>query len=344
MRIREVAAADDQALGALEHASPDSGAWLVRIHVRVGYLELVSRYPGVRGYVAVEAESAGERIVGMIFSSLAPTLVGGRVVPGAYFFSLRVHPSARRRGVAARLIRHAWEQAYAGGAELAWAVVVAGNDASVAAFARAGLPRVRDVAVRAVLPHRVVPRVPPAWTVRRAATADLPALAAALNEAHSNHDLWRPIDAVELGRQLGAGGHSLADVRVVTDGTGGILAAGAVFSVGRAASVEMLGHRALPAALNRVLAAVASRLRLGDKRVLVLRHRVLLPGEPKAGRVLLHAVQAGGGSGLTTVAVPLDRRDPAWGVVSRLPGVSGRLHVVARGEQPLGVGRPLYLG
>ena len=34
------------------------------------------------------------------------------------------------------------------------------------------------------------------------------------------------------------------------------------------------------------------------------------------------------------LALPIDPRDPAWPVVARLPGLTNRMHLVARGALP----------
>lgn len=110
IQIREVLPGDALALVALESASPESSPLAARLEPRVSYLEIVARYPGVHGYVA-HADARGQA-VGMLFASVAPTRFNGAVVPGVYLFSLRVHPTMRRRGVASALVTHAWERAH----------------------------------------------------------------------------------------------------------------------------------------------------------------------------------------------------------------------------------------
>ena len=94
--IRVAEPADEPALAALEQAAPDGGQVAVRLQPRLGYLDLAGRYPGVTGVIAVAPGESG--VVGMLFSSVAATQFNGAVVPGAYLFSLRVHPALRRRG------------------------------------------------------------------------------------------------------------------------------------------------------------------------------------------------------------------------------------------------------
>lgn len=344
MRIREAEPSDEAALRALEYAAPDTGPWRVRVEPRIPYWELVGRYPNARGFVAVVPDPVGgERVVGMLFSSVAPTRLAGALIQGAYLYGLRVHPGARRRGIATSLIRDAWQQARDAGAELAWAIVVGGNHASLAAFARAGIPWLRDACARIVLP---VPRFTgrsPGFTVRRATTDDISWLVDALNRAHSSHDLWRPLSPAELSRQLTAAHHSVADVRLVLDATSNILAAGAGFHVARVARVELLGHRVVPTRLNRALAAIAARLSGGNSRAILLRHRLHLATEARAGEILIRAMQWSTACHHSALAVPMDPRDPYWPSLARLPGFTTRLHVVASSALGFDGARPLHL-
>lgn len=336
--LRDHRPGDDPALAALERASPEGGRLVVQLDLRVGYSALAARYPGVRGYVA--QAGAPPRVVGMLFCSLASTQLGGAIVPGAYLFSLRVDPAVRRRGVATALIEHACERARAeAGIAVTWAAVVGGNEASRRAFARAGFVPAGE------LVGRLAPRLPlvgrPALGVEPAATANLPVLADLLNRTHAAHDLWRPLGPVDLGAALRAADHDLADALLGRRADGAPLAAAAPFDLDRVARLRFLGHRRLPEPVNRVLAALARPLR---PRVAVLRFRALPRDRPDAGLAVLRAALRrlpwpGG-----VLAVPLDRRDPAWPTVARLPAMSTPITVVARSAHPVGATRPLYLG
>ena len=335
--IRDVRHADESALVALELASPEGGDVAVQIGLRLGYLELVARYPGVRGYVATDL--ASQRVIGMLFSSVAPTQLAGHLVPGAYLFSLRIHPAFRRQGVASGLIAHALSAARdEADIEVAWAVVMAGNEASLRTFARAGFRRLRDLAIQISLPSIRPAPLDSAWTLRSATLADLPALAEALNCVHAEHDLWRPCTAQRLEAELTAAAHHVEDVALVTDRQGGILAAGAPFDPRRTARLRVLGHRRLPPALNRAFSPLLSRLPL---RPLVLRHRVLSAARAAAGLALLGALRHPAGWPPRVLATPLDPRDPAWPLVSRTATFSRRLHLLATGSPEPGLSRAL---
>lgn len=337
--IRDVEPGDAPALATLERAAPEGARLAVEIVPRIGHLELAARYPNIRGYVALTSDPA--RIVGMLFSSLAPTQLNGAVMPGAYLFGLRVHPAARRRGIASALLSHARERARAeADAELVWAGVREGNEASLRTCAAAGFTRLRDSAVRIIPPPFAPPGRARACSVRPLTPDDLPALASALNRAHAAHNFWRPSTPERLGAELTAARHGLSDVLVALDRDGAMLAAGAVLDLGRVARFRLLGHRSLPDRLSRALAPAVARLPL---RPLLLRHRLLPATQPEAGLALLRSIWRQFGSPLSALAIPMDTRDPAWPVVARAWGLTSRLHVVARSAAPVDESRPIYL-
>jgi len=337
--IRDVQVGDGPALAALERSSPENARLVVQISPRVDYLDLAARYPGVRGYVAVDPDTT--RLVGVLFTSVAPTQLNGSVVPGAYLFSLRVHPSSRRRGIASALIEHAWQRAGAeADARVAWAGVREGNSASLLTFGTAGFSRLRDIAVR-IIPPVFSPRADRPWTVRPARQADLPVLASALNRAHATHNFWRPCTPESLGAELTGAHHSLTDVPMVQGTNGAILASGAVFDLERVADLRLLGHQRLPDRLNRILARLLASLPL---RPLVLRYSLLSPERAEASLALLRSVRTLHGSPLSGLVIPMDRRDSAWPLVARPWGLTTSFHVLARSAVPIDESRPSYVG
>lgn len=336
LEIRAVELGDQPALAALERAAPEAGSLVVRLEPRVGYLDLAARYPSVSGYVVVEPRG-DQRIVGMLFSSLAPTQCNGAVVPGAYLFSLRVHPTARRRGVASALLAYAWARALEAGAELAWGAVMAGNEASLRTFARAGFTRTRDLAICLWLPAWSGPAGEPARTLRRGTARDLPALAEAFNRSHAEHNLWRPVTPERLGAELAVTRHGPDDVLLLTAAGGDILAAGAVFDLRRVLALRLLGWRGLPGGVNRVLAPLLAGL---TPRPLILRQRALTPSHSGAGLSLLRSLGRPAGP-RAILAAPVDRRDPAWPLMAGVARLRRPLHVAVKGAVSLDDRRPL---
>ena len=333
--IRRVEPADGPALAALERACPDSGALIVGVAPTIDYLLLVARYPDVRGFVATAPGVPG--LAGMVFTSLAPTRVRGATLLGAYVFSLRVHPLARRRGVGAALVSHAVAAATRDdGAEVAWAGILEGNEASRRTFARAGFDATRQLGVR------VVPAWPalgafatrPAPAIRHATVADLPGLVEALNARHARHELWRPLTPAGLHHELTAAGHDLRDVTLLVDPRGDLRGMGAVFDFGRVADVRLLGHRRLPAGVNRLVARLARPWSVAPR---LLRYRLL----PDDARQLVAAVGHTGRARTAPLAIPVDPLDPAWEAISRVPGVTRPLTVAVRGVAPA-VDRPVF--
>jgi ribosomal protein S18 acetylase RimI-like enzyme len=339
LTIRVAERADEPALAALEQASPDGGPISVRLRPRLGYLDVADRYPGATGFVALAPVQP--RIVGMLFSSVAPTQFNGTVVPGAYLFSLRVHPAMRRRGVAASLIRHALEQARReAGIEVAWAAVMSGNEPSLRTFSRAGFVPTRGLMLRIRLPGRPRARTAPARTVRRAIDSDLSALADLLNRANTRHNLWRPSTPSSLAAQFDAAAHSLADVPLVVDRYDHILAAGAAFDVRRAFSLQAVELRGVPRLLSRAVSSMVTRVPM---RPLVLRHRALVESEPPAALRLLRSIQGLQTAWLSTLVVPVDVLDPAWPTVVRATQFARPLHVMVWSTVRPDESRPLAL-
>jgi ribosomal protein S18 acetylase RimI-like enzyme len=336
VHIREAELSDDSALGALEWSSPDAGALGLRLRLRTGYLSLAGRYRDARGFVAV---NGSDTIVGMIFSSIAPTRCAGRTTSGVYLYSLRVHPAARRRGIGSALVRHAWDDARRrAGVEVGWAGIMEGNAASAQTFVRAGFDRYRDLAVR-IVPRPVVgwrdlERWPTGLVVRRGREGDLEPLAAALEAAYPGHQLWRSLDADSLRQELEVAGHSLDDLWVALDASGRLRAAGAVFDVGRLADVRIGGLPGIPRALRPVLQIAFSRLPI---RPLLFRHALVGDAMPYLVRQVLRSY----GGSTTAVSIVVDPRDPAWPTIRSLPGLSGRVAVVVRGVDQLDRRAPL---
>jgi GNAT superfamily N-acetyltransferase len=303
----------------------------------VDHFRLAALHPNPRGYVALTPD--GERIVGMIFGSVAPTQLNGEVVPGLYLSALRVHPAQRRRGVATALLNHAWETARQQvDVQVAWGAIGPDNEASLRTCQRAGFTQHRVLQARALFPPPVVaPGTGLAW--RRAQADDLPCLTAALNARYAEHQLWRPCQAEDLT----VGATLLApppeQILLGLAPSGELVAGASVLAYHRLARLRVLGLRFLPGPLNRALRPVLGRAPL---RLTLIRRPLLPSDRPAAVRALLRRAQRLAGSGAVTMVI-LDRADPAWPVVARYPGLTLPLRVVARSEQPIDPARPWCL-
>lgn len=340
LTIREAVPADAPELAALEVASPETGALAVRLTPRIDgfHFTLAARYPGSRGYVALADGSSA--IVGMLFASVAPTQMNGELVPGAYLFSLRVHPGYRRRGIASALVAYAVERARAEAKiEVAWAAVVADNTPSLGTFRRAGFDQGRELKVRVALPGLSPGRVPTDLTYRPATPEDLPDLAAALNAHHAGHQLWRPLTGGRLAQELAALRHPPADVALGVGPDGQLVCAASALAIGRLAHLRFLGPRLLPPALNAVLAPL---FRLVPIRPLLVRRALLPADRPEAVHELLRALHRMHRPEALGLAITLDPLDPAWPVIAHLPGLTVRVHLLVKSDRPVEVVRPWH--
>lgn len=337
--IREAREDDGPALIELERLCPEVGRAAIRIEVRANHFGLASRYPNSRGYVVLATDTS--TIIGTIFSSVAPPQLNGKLVPAAYLFSLRVHPACRRRGVASALIAHACERASAeAGARVALAAILEGNVASLRTFDRAGFVRLRDLRARILLgglswPHRV-----PRLQTRSAFPSDLPSLADALNDFYAGHNFWRPKAPERLKVELEALQHSLRDTEIALSEDRTVLAAASAFEVARFARLRLLGFRALPNLVNRLLAPLFGLLPLN---ALLVRHYVFPPSQPALGGALIQTLQRRYLPRSPAAIVTADPLDPVWQGLDSLWGVTGRVHLVVKSDEPVDQARPSYL-
>jgi len=332
--IREARPADGPALRALERLSPEMGRAAVRLDLRANHCALAARYPDAKGYVALDAGA----VIGVLFSSVAPTQLDGQLLPAAYLFGLRVHPAHRRHGVASALIAHACERAAVeADAHTAWAGVIEGNEASLRTVDRAGFVPLRDLRAKILFAGLAAPRRLPRLAARPATAADLPTLAAALNRQYAGHNFWRPQTPAQLGAALQAMGHSLHDTGLALSPDGTVLAAASAFELARLARLRLLRLRALPDRANRLLAPLFALLPLN---VLLLHHLVCSPDQPALAASLVRALHRRYLPRSWTALAIADPLDPVWPGLDWLWGITGRVHLVAKSDQPLDQARP----
>lgn len=337
LAIREALPEDVPALVELERLSPEEGQVALRIEIRADNLDLFARYPGAKGYLALDGGNS--EIVGTVFASSAPTQLNGRLVPATYLFGLRVHPAHRRRGVASALIAHACERAWMEtGVRAVWAAVVDGNTASLRTFDRAGFHRLRDMRVKILPPLLPQLRIPSRAATRPASRADLPALAEALNRLHAGHNFWRPKSADGLWAEFDLLRHSPHDFEIAMGEDGTVLAAAGGLDLARVARLRLLDFRLLPGRVNRLLAPLFGLIPLN---LLLIRYFVSSPDRAHAGSAVLRQL-ARRSSPSPWVAVVADPLDPIWGGVG-VWGITGRVHLVVRSEEPIDQSRPSYI-
>ncbi|MBI2953408.1 MAG: GNAT family N-acetyltransferase [Chloroflexi bacterium] len=359
--IREARPEDAPALIELERLCPEMGRAAVRIDLRVDHFGLASRYPGSRGYVALADD--GSAIIGTVFSSVAPTQLNGRLLPAAYLFSLRVHPSYRRRGVASTLIAHACERALVEvGALTAWAAIVEGNDASLQTAERSGFVRIRDLRAKILLGGLACPdtlsilgrigacpdtlpiiRRIGAWphlATRPASLSDLPALADASNRFHARHNFWRPKTSQRLQTELETLRRSPRDIEVALTTEGTALAAASALEVARIARLRLVGLRGLPNLVNRLLSPLFGLFPLN---ALLVHHYFSPPDQPAVGAALIQALHRRYLPPSWAAIIVVDPLDPVSNALDLLWGISGRVHLVVKGDESIDRSRPSYL-
>ncbi len=143
--IRRATAADSAALCALLLRCPQSGDGGGLANDRTPDFFRRSS-PFARSSVLAVEDGTGATVATVTVAS-KQVRIAGREVRAGYVFDLAVDPAARGTGLAGRLLRQGEEQALAWGAELLYAHVMSGNEASLAAFARAGFEERASVAV-----------------------------------------------------------------------------------------------------------------------------------------------------------------------------------------------------
>lgn len=335
--IREGRPEDGPALRELERLCPEMGRATVRLDLRGSHFALAARYPDAKGYVALDADA----IIGLLFSSVAPTQLDGELVPAAYLFGLRVHPAYRRQGVGSALITHGCERAWVEtGARTVWAAVIEGNEASLRTVDRAGFARLRDLRAKILFAPLASPRHLPRLTSRPATRADLPALADAMNYYYAGHNFWRPKTPEQLRVEMEAPGHSLRDTEVALSEDGTVLAAASALEVARIARLRLLGLRALPSGANRLLAPLFGLLPLN---VLLVQQYAFPPDQPAIAAALIRALQRRYLPRSWAAMVVADPLDGIWRGLDPVWGITGRIHLVEKSDRPVDQARPACL-
>lgn len=337
--LREARPEDAPALVELERLSPEVGRITFRIDLQPNDWQILARFPGARGHVALDEGTSA--IIGMIFASSAPTQLNGKLVPAVYIFGLRVHPGHRRRGVASALIAHACERARAEtGARTAWAAIVEGNTASLRTFHRAGFLRLRDLRAKVLLPGLGWPARRPLVATRPAIAADLPALAEVLNRFCAGHNFWRPKTAAGLRAEFDALRHAAPDCQLALAEDGAVLAATCGLELSRVARLRLLGIRPFPGLATHLLAPLLGLIPLNP---VLVRYCAFPTDQPATAVAVLHGLHRRYLPSSWATIVTADPLDPVWQAVDSIWGVAGRVHLVVRTEEPVDQARPSYI-
>jgi L-amino acid N-acyltransferase YncA len=335
-QIRQATTKDSAALIELERLSPEMGRAAIRLNMRVNHFALAARYPDAKGYVALSED--GSAIVGMLFSSTAPAQINGRIMPVTYLFSLRVHPYYRHGGIASSLLDHACERAsIETGARVFWGAIIEGNEASLRTLQHVGFVRLRDLTAKAVFGGLTFPRRFPDISIRSALPEDLPALAEVLNRQYTQHNFWRPRTPEQLHAELEMPLHSLEDTVVAVKPDGTVLGAASALAMHRLARLNLVGFRFLPRQANRLIAPLTE---LTPMNAVLVRNYACPLDRPEVGARLIQALHRQYLPRSPVAVVTVDPSDPSRRALQGLPGVTGRVHLVVKSDEPIDPSRP----
>lgn len=319
--LREASAADSPELAALDRVSPQEGTVLLAASPRPGvdFLDFVrsNGHPEAKGYVALDP--AGGKAAGFVFVEVERANLNGKTTPCAYLFHLRVHPSYRRRGVGRALVAHAERATASLGAELFWAGVVQGNDASSALFRGCGYRPASRV------PFKVLPTLwPGLWGAketgsllqRPATPADAPAIDQLKEAFWADHQLW-----AKRRYLLATQGY------VSTDAAGAFLAFADCFEHYQVGEGRLLGFKGLPGPIN---AALASLMRPLSVRLVFVRDLCFVDPHAAAGLIGWLARRYRGEADLLVVGG--DSGSKSRAVLRAVPGLGGGVDILVKSD------------
>jgi hypothetical protein len=212
------------------------------------------------------------------------------------------------------------------------------NEASRRICLHAGFLQERVVAARVLSPLRFN-RAARAVKWKQPNARDDARVAAALNKRYAEHQLWRPVDGVNAADDSSQSSGPAQPLLFGVEPDSGAMVAGRLLAAHRLAALEVSGFRLLPDSVNRFLRPLFALSRL---RLVWLRQPLLPDHCPAAVRALLSRAQEVAGMGAIVVVV-LDRKDPAWPVVARYPGITLNVHILSRCSEPIGQDRPWFL-
>ncbi len=341
--LRELTPDDGPALSDLGEQTPDTGAVAFHSVFHVDpYAALQAMRPGTIGVVAETPDHQG--LVGLGLMAFGELQYEGAIRPYAYLYSLSVHPSYRRMGIATGVA--AWRVERAGERFGDDGVIVAGiqggnvgSQRTAESWARQRVDRSKLIIAKT---RSTAPRPAPDLDVRPAEYGDLEAVASAQNAFHAGYNLYPPETARQLAdwRAEAPLGFPLHDLYVAQDRQGNLVAGLGITEEGRLLSSQVVR---MPMPLR--LADVALRIMPPGgaiRRVLVTR-AWFAPGGEAAAAYLWESVRWLARDRGTTFMIFLDPMSSLATTIpqSRLirPG-SGSL--VIRGPMPMDEAHLIY--
>jgi GNAT superfamily N-acetyltransferase len=197
--LRRLQPTDSEALRELFAFSPDGGQFAISPQYQIDPCQaLIDLSPNTTGVVAEESGSG--KIVGVGLVQIEERYLDGMMVPCALLYSLTVHPSYRRQGIATRLgqwrIAHARQEAGEGVAILAF--IQKGNIGSLTAAQKWGRQTSGQYRNSLLRTRQKPPREAAGLIIREANTDEHDQIARNLNVFYGDYNLYAP----QTGRDL----------------------------------------------------------------------------------------------------------------------------------------------
>ncbi|HUZ17691.1 MAG TPA: GNAT family N-acetyltransferase [Spirochaetia bacterium] len=284
--IRELTPGDGPAIARLDRESPDTGLISFSTHYLIDPIEAIELlHPGADGAVAVLDGEQG--IVGMAVMTTGTCRYEGRMRPYAYLFSVSVHPSYRRRGIASAL--YDWLIDTARRREGDDVVIVAGiqggNEASLHTAKRWSTHLDRRTSAIASRMRGRPPRSVPGISVHEAVGDEWDGAAKGHNSFYAEYNLVPEQDGELLrsAHERGPHGRALRSYLVATDAAGRVVAGLSATDEGSLEPMVVVRMPRLLKAANALLKLVPAT---GMMRRIPVRGFWFAPGCERAARAL----------------------------------------------------------
>ncbi len=197
MDIREALPEESEDLQRLQAKAPQGKSLVVSTVNIPDFFSRARVYPSYKVFNAYEEG----RIIGSAACAIRDAVVGDRVLRVGYEFQYFTAPDCRRQGVA-RSLRHTIEKYLTDqGVSLSYALIMEGNTPSMRLLDLEGFHLHRKLVMPAIGVVKEMP-VPDGDKIRSITPQDLEPMAELLNETWHGHDLFEPISAPSLARQI----------------------------------------------------------------------------------------------------------------------------------------------